>query len=113
MLRRSMLAFLLTALFLTACSDAQGQIYFGESEHWQVDYGRDAVFIIKYVGVADVPEEIAYNIEQGLRTTNGNTHLNEEGFLKVKSPQDNEGDAEIQVTIDWDGNSESLTLVEK
>ncbi|WP_249872856.1 hypothetical protein [Oceanobacillus saliphilus] len=75
---------LAVVLFISACSENESQIYIGEGDNWEVNYGRDENFSIKYIGEESMPEdEINYIIEQGSRTTDGNALLNESGVLSI------------------------------
>lgn len=108
-------------LFLIACSTQKTYHFKGESENWHVDNTIDIIdndseferIKIKYIGDNEIPEEIYYEI----KGNSGNTLLNDGVFKTSDSAcygcaltKENE---EIDVTIEWNGKSDSFTLKNK
>lgn len=113
MLKRFLFVFafvIFTAIFISACSESQ--IYLGKGENWEVNYGRDESFAIKYIGEEPMPKtEINYIIDQGLSTADGNSPLNDDGVMHIKRPFSEQfDDADIKVTINWEEYSEEFIL---
>ncbi|MGJ9458501.1 hypothetical protein [Oceanobacillus sp. CF4.6] len=108
----SFVIIIFTALFISACSDNERQMYVGKSDNWEVNYGREENFAIKYIGEESMPKtEINYIIVQGLRTTDGNSPLNSAGVMSIKRPfREQNDDTNIKVTINWEGYSEEFIL---
>lgn len=112
-------------LLLVACSGQQTYHFKGDSENWNVDYSIDIKgnnsesgdITIKYIGENETPIEINYEINSRSGSSSGNMELND-GVLKTSAPtcsgcavtKENE---ELDVTIEWDGKTESFTLKNK
>lgn len=112
-------------LFLVACSNQQTYYYKGESENWDVKYtinvtGKDSQsgdIMIRYIGDNEIPKEINYEINSSSGTVSGNHELND-GVLETSGSTCSgcgvtKENAELDVTINWDGKSDSFTLNNK
>lgn len=120
---RALICFVL--LLLTACTNQKTFHFHGESENWDVRYVVDIVgensesssIVIRYFGEASVPEKIYYYIDHGSGASSGNVSL-DEGVLRTSGgscsgcavTKENE---EIDVIIEWNGETENFTLNNK
>lgn len=100
-------------------------IFSGESDNWEVQYEVEEVEnlveneetsttkgFIKYIGAKPIPEDIKVSIS----TRSSEAKLNKEGILtlwdqtcKGNCPTESEN-SEIEATIEWDNEKETLPL---
>jgi ABC-type glycerol-3-phosphate transport system substrate-binding protein len=108
---------------LTACSGEETLHFKGESDNWNIDYVTNVVasdssergtIKITYVGENEAPKQIDYMIKGGSGKMSGDTPMQAD---TLEIPGSNcsgcavtRNDDEFDVTIEWDGKSESFTL---
>ncbi|MFD2043681.1 hypothetical protein ACFSTA_04740 [Ornithinibacillus salinisoli] len=112
MLKRIFVLFLLSILFISACSETNPQNYMGVSENWGINYGRDEKLVIKYNGDDPIPEEqLTIKIDEGVSNATADIYLSEEGIYEMNLTFSEEpNDAEI--IMEWNGQTESINLKE-
>ncbi|WP_245922671.1 hypothetical protein [Alkalicoccus saliphilus] len=101
-------------IFLSACSMQSTTHFSGEGDFWEVTYTaneKTADYTIQYTGEEPVPETIDYYIDSSAVT--GRT-LSENGYAELTNRGNNveQHDEEIDVTIEWEDDSESFLLTQ-
>lgn len=109
-------------LLLVACSNEQTYHFKEESENWDVNYtinitGDDSQsgdITIRYIGDNETPKEINYEINGSSGSDSGNEPLND-GVLQTPGYTCSgcgvtKENAELEVTIKWDGKSDRFIL---
>lgn len=115
---------LFTLLVLAACIEDSKEITFqNESDNWTVEYTATVKnenqetnrLYVEYIGEGEAPDRIDYRIVEGSGEAERTNATLEQGVLNsnlgscsgcaVSSEND-----EVEITIEWDGNSETIQL---
>lgn len=110
--------YFLTMMFITAilvivgCSIQTSTHFSGEGDNWVVQFtshGENATYDIQYRGEEPIPENINYSIASFSVT---GRELSEDGYVENEDwgTSVDENNEEIDVTIEWNDESESFSL---
>jgi hypothetical protein len=114
-------------LLLTACSSEEVRFY-GESDYWEADLKitqnsgalEEQEFLLKYAGEdADSVGNFAYSVDSiGGSFGREGEPLEENGSIRDKRETTTGNntipeDAEIEVKVEWNGNTETFTLTQQ
>ncbi|SDQ07334.1 hypothetical protein [Virgibacillus salinus] len=93
-------------------SETSSGYYVGESENWKVVYDRDKNLIVEYIGEGAIPQE-KIELSRKYKEMEFTTpfHLSEEG-KKTIDFQFSEEPTSYEITIQWEEDTESLSLKE-
>lgn len=123
---KKVITLLVVVFIMSGCTKANGDRYnfSGNSENWEVlytiDVSNDNEQVYKgeahFIGEGEAPEAIDYELEMNSSSSTGaNTRLID-GVAKVGTSscgggcESIEGDEEIEVEINWNGQTENFLL---
>ncbi|GEN45411.1 hypothetical protein [Alkalibacillus haloalkaliphilus] len=118
------MALVLTSLVLTACySDYEELSFKDKTDHWEVEYfvsirggdSENVSLIMEYIGEGEPPENISYSVDGVTSSSMAENRFMSNGVLNISvgscvGCQVTQEDAQIDVSIRWEDNNESMVL---